>query len=354
MTTTSGRNSHTLARGSLTSFSVIIATYGRADSLEACLEGVRAQRRQADEVIVVGHELDAPSARRVEQLMSDWSELRFAPVRAHGMVAAFNAGLAAARHSIVSYVDDDAVPTEDWLERIALTYEADPRIAAVGGRDVVHLGGPILEAGGRGAPRVGILQWFGRQIGNHHLGRGAARDVDILKGANMSFRREAVAEHGFDPRLRGHGAQLHSELSICLPLRRRGLRVVYDPAIVVDHYPAPRGYGVARGDASLAAIRDAAHNEALAVLDYGPVTRRITFTIWGALVGTRDCPGLLTLVERLATRRPRSWEAFAGAQTGRFAAWKTKLATPRPAISPAAGDPELVTHGHDAITGFVG
>jgi hypothetical protein len=121
----------------------------------------------------------------------------------------------------------------------------------------------------------------------------------------------------------------------------------------VDHYPAPRGYGAPREDTSRTGIRDAAYNEALAVLDYGPLSRRVAFTIWGALVGTRGYPGLLTLAERLATRQPRSWQAFVGAQTGRFTAWKTRLTNPRPAISPAVGEPELVMRCLLAIPGFI-
>ena len=335
----------------MTSLSVIVATYGRPDTLEACLEGLVLQRRPADEVVVVVHERDAASAQRVERLMGGWTALRATTVRAHGMVPAFNAGLAAARNAIVAFVDDDAVPAEDWLERIALAYEGDPRIAAVGGRDIVHRSGRVVEPGDGRARRVGVLQWFGRQIGNHHLGAGPARDVDILKGVNMSFRRAEVAEHGFDTRLRGDGAQIHSELSICLPLRRRGLRVVYDPAIVVDHYPAPRGYGRAREDAGYAAIRDATHNEALAVLDHGPPARRIAFAIWGALVGTRDSPGLVTLAWRLAARQPQSAEAFAGAQSGRLAAWRTHVSNPRPAPEPAPRAAEHLARVHEAAAG---
>lgn len=36
-----------------------------------------------------------------------------------------------------------------------------------------------------------LVQWFGRVIGNHHLGTGGVREVDILKGVNMSFRQTA-------------------------------------------------------------------------------------------------------------------------------------------------------------------
>jgi hypothetical protein len=44
-------------------------------------------------------------------------------------------------------------------------------------------------------------------IGNHHLGVGEPREVDVLKGVNMSYRRTAIADIHFDERMRGTGAQ---------------------------------------------------------------------------------------------------------------------------------------------------
>ena len=115
---------------------------------------------------------------------------------------------------------------------------------------------------------VGRIQWFGRMIGNHHIGVGPPRDVDVLKGTNMSFRRSAVAGHAFDERLRGYGSQVHSELSICLPLKRHRQRVVYDPAIAVTHYPAPRPHGDDRRYRTTGVVFTFSHNEALEILDY--------------------------------------------------------------------------------------
>ena len=101
----------------------------------------------------------------------------------------------------------------------------------------------------------------------------------------MSFRRRDVAEHGFDERLRGRGVEVHSELSICLPLRRRGQRLVYDPAIVVHHFPQARGFGDEREEVSREAIHDAAHNEALQLLDYFGPPRRLVFGVWSSPSG---------------------------------------------------------------------
>jgi cellulose synthase/poly-beta-1,6-N-acetylglucosamine synthase-like glycosyltransferase len=319
--------------------SVVVTTYRRGDRLAACLDGLRSQAWCADEVVVVVHVSDDASARQVGQRASTWSELRCVRVERPGLVAALNCGLAVAREAIVAFVDDDAVPTADWLTRIVRTFERDERIAAVGGRDVIVVDGrvlgprrPRLHGPGAKPPEVGRIQWFGRMIANHHLGAGEARDVDVLKGANMSFRRAAVIGYGFDERLRGRGAVVHSELSICLPLRRQGLRVVYDPSIVVAHFPAPRPHGDERDDFGRAATTSAAHNEALEILDYfGPV-RRLVFLVWGLAIGTTGAPGVAVLARDVLTRRPAAWPRFQASQRGRAAAWRT-MRTPRTPLS---------------------
>src|SRR5262249_44259745 len=146
-----------------------------------------------------------------------------------GLVSAYNFGLAAVREPIVAFIGDDAGPTEHWLAGVLQTFAGGERIAAAGGRELI-LGYGQAGAAGQGIdlrgllgpPRVGRIQWFGRMLGNHDAGVGAARDVDLLKGVNMAFRTAAILPFGFDERLRGRGVEVHSELSTCLPLRRRG------------------------------------------------------------------------------------------------------------------------------------
>ena len=145
------------------------------------------------------------------------------------LVASMNAGLARTSGEFVALTDDDAEPRPDWLARL-LPYFDDPGVGGVGGRDD--------QAANPGeAADVGRVQWFGRVIGNHHLGVGPPRDVDVLKGVNCCFRGNLLRSVGFDRRLRGRGNVSHWELALCLRLRRDGWRLVYDPAIRVDHHP---------------------------------------------------------------------------------------------------------------------
>jgi glycosyltransferase involved in cell wall biosynthesis len=271
-------------------------------------------------VLLAVRESDEETAGFLQGIATDEIRLRRVSVIDPGVVAALNRGLEGARGDIVTLLDDDAAPHPEWLARIRRHFEADSTIGGVGGRDYVFRDGELWTGRAR---VVGKVQWFGRVIGNHHLGFGGPRDVDVLKGANISFRHEAIAGLRLDRRLRGQGAQVHWEIALCLEVKRRGWRLVYDPAVSVDHFLAPRHDYDQRLTFSAAAVADASHNETLILLEQLPPLRRIAFMAWAAVVGTSTAPSLLQFV-RLALRG----DAMARARTvaslkGRWEGWAT-------------------------------
>lgn len=268
---------------------VLVPTYRRPDDLRRCLAALRRQERPADEVIVVRRDGDDETQRVLAEMAPQLPQLRQVLVRVPGVVAAMNAGLEVARGDVVALTDDDSAPHPDWLPRIEAHFLAEPRLGAVGGRDWVYLQGRLLE-GSR--PVVGKMQWFGRVIGNHHLGTGPAREVDVLKGVNMSVRREAAAPFGFETRLWGQGAQVHWELALCLALKQAGWKMIYDPAIAVDHFPSVRLDLDQRGQFNFQAHVDKVHNETLILLEHLDLPRRLVFLVWSTLVGTSTGYGL--------------------------------------------------------------
>jgi cellulose synthase/poly-beta-1,6-N-acetylglucosamine synthase-like glycosyltransferase len=299
--------------------SVVVPSWHRVRSLERCLHALAAQTRAPNEIVVGVRGDDAESSRAVEALARTCSvPLRAAPTAEPGVIAAMNAALRDCRAAadIVALTDDDTEPHPDWLQRITACF-TDPAVGGAGGRDWQP-----FERGD--SATVGRVQWFGRTIGNHHLGAGPARDVDVLKGANCAFRAPLLRAIGFDTRLAGSGAQLFWELALCLPLRRAGWRLVYDPAIAVEHHVEPRNHDdqLHRGVFSAAPLSDAAHNQTLALLEYRRGTARAAFLAWAVLVGTRHEPGLAQL-PRLALRGDRHalarWRATLD---GRVRGWK--------------------------------
>jgi GT2 family glycosyltransferase len=267
--------------------SVVVPSYHRADALRLCLRSLAAQSLQPLEILVVLR-ADDDEGRAAVAERDD--RVRVLSVDRPGQVAALNCGCAAARGEFIAITDDDAVPRADWLQAIAARFATDAGVGAVGGRDVVHHGDNIEDGE---AAVVGRVAWWGRRIGNHHL-RSALQDVDFLKGANMAFR--AAAWRPFDPHLLGEGAQVCNDLEATWSVRRRGWRVVYDPAVIVDHYPAQRHDDDARQDRSRRADRNAQHNEVYALLRHASWWHRPILLGYALLVGSRKAPGLVLAV----------------------------------------------------------
>ena len=172
----------------MSSVAVLVPTWRRPRDLARCLEALRKQRRRPDRVLVVRR----PEDEETRDVLADANgHLPLEEVLVHetGQVAALNAGLERVTEDVVAITDDDAAPRPDWVERVAEYFDRDPRLGAVGGRDWVYHGQELEEGSER---NVGTVAGYGRFLSFHHLGVGSAREVDFLKGANMSLRRRAV------------------------------------------------------------------------------------------------------------------------------------------------------------------
>jgi cellulose synthase/poly-beta-1,6-N-acetylglucosamine synthase-like glycosyltransferase len=228
---------------------------------------------------------------RVAERWSSRLPIQIQQIDRPGVVQALNLGLDHAEGDVVTITDDDTEALPDWIERIEAHFLADDRLGGVGGRDLLHQGGVILPAT---ATVVGRILPFGRIVGNHHLGIGPARSVEHLKGVNMSWRRAAIAGERFDTELRGDGAQVYFELAFSLGVLARGWTLLYDPAIQVHHYVAPRFDADQRRVFSQPATENAAFNLYLSLFRYMPMgPRRWSALFWAKWVGTITHPGRL-------------------------------------------------------------
>jgi GT2 family glycosyltransferase len=300
---------------------VLVPSYRRPEELQRCLAALGAQSRRAEEVVVGARAGDDATVAVVHAARAAGLPVTVAFTPIPGVVAAMQAALDAASGEIIAMTDDDARARPDWIAGLLAHFASAPDVGGVGGRD--------WQPSERGtAPRVGVAQWFGRVIGNHHLGHGPARDVDILKGANCAFRGRLLHAVGFDARLRGPGAQMYWELGVCLPLRRAGWRLVYDPQVAVDHDIAPRHDAdtLHRGVFAAAPLRDAVHNETIELLEGRGLLARAVVMVWAILVGSVEGPGLAQCARRLLHGDAvalRAWRAaFMGRLAGAVTAWR--------------------------------
>jgi GT2 family glycosyltransferase len=309
--------------------SVIVPTYKRPASLLRCLDALTRQDMAPDEVLVVARREDEFSLQVASERRADPIRLVLldVPPACPGVVAALNAGVDISSGDVICLTDDDAEPRSDWISRIVAAFNRDQTIGAVGGRDWIHYNRGSEDGA---AATVGTITPMGRLIGNHHLGVGPPRDVDVLKGVNLSVRGHLLRRVRVDERLIGVGTEHHWELALCLAVRRMGYRIVYDPAIAVEHRPQPR-VDESR-DFGPRELRDAAHNETLALLEYLPPVRRIAHLLWVTVIGSRAAPGLAQVARLFFSTGDPKLSLLGGNLAGRRLAALTYLRSRRSGV----------------------
>ena len=213
------------------SLSVVTCTYSRSRTaqLEKLLHALRSQALRAHEVIVVvdhNPDLLAELRERVP------GTLITANVYERGLSGGRNTGLERAAGDVVVFIDDDATPERDWLERLAAAYE-DPAVVGAGGEVEPAWDGPVPG-------------WFPPEFG-WVVGCGYAglprelAEVRNFIGCNMSFRRTDVAGAGgfrVDLGRVGLAPVGCEETEFCIRLMRNlpGHRLLFDPAARVRHF----------------------------------------------------------------------------------------------------------------------
>jgi GT2 family glycosyltransferase len=212
-----------------------------------------------------------------------------------------SAGVKHASGEVIAFLDDDAIPRSDWLTRI-IGHLCPADVGGVGGRDIVTDPDDLPRT-----TRAGVVTRWGKLIGNHHVVAGGIREVDVLKGANMAFKREALA---LPVHLLGQGAQANFEVATSLWARNRGWRLILDPAAEVMHLPGERFDADRRSRPSLMA------NLTVCLLAMRPdlTLRRL---IYGLCVGDRETPGLARAALSLV-QRDGVWQRLLPSMTGQL------------------------------------
>ena len=198
--------------------SVVVPCHAAALTVEALLEGLRAQTLARDryEVIVVDPAADG-TRRVLDALAADWSGPRLRILRGplrDGPAAKRNAGAAAARGRVLAFTDADCVPDRGWL---------GAGLAAIDrGSELVQ--GAVLP------PEEGPRHPLSHAI---HV----MSDVGLHETSNMFYER-ALFERlgGFTTRyFRRFGAPFGEDVELGWRARRAGARYGFEPSAVVHH-----------------------------------------------------------------------------------------------------------------------
>ena len=217
---------------------VCVCTHNRPRYVRDCLAGLRRQTVADDRfnVLIVDSGSPEPARNELADLARLHSGARLIRVDEPGVSAARNAGAAAATTDYIAYIDDDAIPAENWVAAIlgALATRGD-RPAVLAGRILPKWEAP-LPAWWPPSLR-GILSII------EHEGQGEFRSAALPPGmepyaCNMVVHVPALlGTGGFGRGIGRIGTSLLSdeEVQLAWRLQDAGLSVRYDSRIVVFH-----------------------------------------------------------------------------------------------------------------------
>lgn len=270
---------------------VVIPTWKRPQKLARALQGLEAQTTPPARVLVTYRAEDQATVA----LLARWGA---ATALAHELVEVHHSGVVHAENQalarllpdpaidLVAFHDDDSIAPPDWCQRIGEFFAAHPEAHGLGGPDLI-VAQPWTYHDVF-VNEVGKLRWYGKVVGHHHHRSEGLREVDVLKGVNMIFRR-AVLEL-LDERLQGRepekGNGVFWELDLCLRLKQKGARLFFDPALIVQHDSDHAHFLPDHVEVSTA------HNMTYVLLKNLSAPRAALFLAFSVLVGHNNVKGL--------------------------------------------------------------
>lgn len=216
--------------------SAVICTYNRYDVLEKAIKSLQMQTLALSnfEILIIDNSPDFINSKEVKKTYKHIENLKYIIEKTPGLSNARNIAAEHAKSDFVAFMDDDAIATPQWLEKILEAIETfGDEVDVVGGRIDPIWGKPRPEwLGDELLGHVSVVNWGGSC-------RAAAKD-EWFAGANITFRVKALQKHGgFAINLgrKGGGATLLSneESDLINKIRASGHLLIYQPDAKVDH-----------------------------------------------------------------------------------------------------------------------
>jgi len=216
--------------------SIVICTTNRASDLRTTLASLATVRTPGDVELLV---IDNGSVDETRRVVNEAAESFPFPVRylfesEEGKYAALNAGIRAARGSVIAATDDDARFEADWLEQA---------VEGLARYECGFVGGPVRPVWGAEKPawlnersptHMKVIAILDHGVEMREFGCGIGWPL----GVNVAYRRDVFERVGlFDNRLGRKWGTLRNQAQREWHLRARaaGVRGAYLPEMIVHH-----------------------------------------------------------------------------------------------------------------------
>ena len=216
--------------------SAVICTYNRYDLLPKAIDSALNQTLPTSEyhLIVVDNSPPSDLQKKFEKNYQGTKNIHYHIEPIAGLSNARNVGAVIGNSTYTAYLDDDAIASEVWLEKIVEAFEHFGSDAGVVGGQILPLW-PVprpdwLPDSALGA--LSVVDWGGV--------KRVVEEGEWVAGANFSVRTKALQNvGGFSVELGrkggGHILLSNEEAELAQRLEAEGFLTIYAPEATVDH-----------------------------------------------------------------------------------------------------------------------
>lgn len=211
--------------------SVIICTYNRDKFLPGALEALTKQSlsKNAFEILIINNNSTDNTESISKNFIDNHKELnvKYFVEMQKGLSSARNRGIKEASSELISFIDDDAEVSTDYLKTAVEFFDNNPDVDAIGGKIT-----PIFESG-KEPEWLSKYMWglvTKADFGNNIRGYPGSKSP---YGCNMAFRKKALIEVGmFNTDLLFRSEDKY----IFYQLKKHNKKFLYHPGFAVLHH----------------------------------------------------------------------------------------------------------------------
>jgi len=213
-------------------FSVIITTFNRVKIIPMCMDSLIKQNypKSDYEIIIVNNNSSDNTEEIIEKYIEDYpdTDIKYYFVPKSGQVYARQIGILAARNEILSFTDDDAILSPDWLKEINNVFELNKETAGVAGKILIRWDETPPE----------WISEYENFLGKLNYGDEIKYEAGLYMNAgNLSIKKDILIEvGGFNPEMIGDWLMGDGETGLWRRLKSKNYIIGWAPKAIMEHY----------------------------------------------------------------------------------------------------------------------
>lgn len=225
--------------------SIIICTRNRPNDLRVCLDSIAAQTMLPQELIIVdSSDIPLSEQRTFNECFSSARFPNIALIYTHtkpGLTHQRNVGIMRSTGDVLYFFDDDVKLENSYLDQMNTIFAQHQHYG--GGMGAITNISPRASYWQRVLRTIFLLQqdyssgrftWSG--MPTHAYGQLSFRDVEVLGGCCMAYRREFMIKHRFDEHLTRYAFMEDCDVSRRISL---DAPLFYNPYAQLQHFNSP-------------------------------------------------------------------------------------------------------------------